>query len=92
MPTYRIAWRNSINGQVGHGEYMFSKNDYSDLQRVVSNLNMEFMGAIFHWIESQPAVSALNGTHQQVRAGTEERGTGTVGTENNSETCQATRQ
>ena len=91
MNSYRIAWRNSINGQVGHGVYMFSENDYSDLQRVVSNLNMEFTGAIFHWIESQPASSALNGTHQQVCSRAEECGAGAVGTENNSEACEATR-
>ncbi len=90
MSTYRIAWRNSINGQLGHGEYMFGENDYSDLQRLVSNLNMEFMGAIFHWIESQPASDTLNGAHQQVGSRAEERSTGAVRTENNSETCQTT--
>ncbi len=90
MSTYRIAWRYVHSGLSGGGEFMFSENDYSDLQRVVSNLNMEYTGAIYHWIESQPAVSALNGAHQQVGSCAEERGTGAVGSVNNSETCQAT--
>ena len=90
MSTYRIAWRNSFNGQLGHGDFLFGENDYSDLQRVVADLNLEYTGAIYHWIESQPGGSALNGTHQQIGSRAEERGTGAVGTENNSETRQTT--
>lgn len=52
---YRIAWRSKITGLGGHGEYILSFRDGTD---IIKELNAELCN-IEHWLE--PMKVNLNG-------------------------------
>ena len=90
MTLYRISWLSLHTNARGHGQFLFS--DLNDLEQVVRTLNREHSEDLRHWIEYQNDAGLLecilvsDRADEEIRAGGEQCGTGTVRTVDHRET------